>query len=392
MSESDGFSDPSYGGEASWVRVKLKSNKDGSPVKLRVRILPPYKTKNGKWKRYRGLHFGFKGRDTKDATKTRLRPFECVQDKNMRTGVILCECAQCTSYELKYQARKKKMAELMAKGKSEKEAQTLTQDLGTWLKDYNNDRKWEMAVMLEDERFAFLTLSHKSTVKLEAFIKKMKDERQIDPLKLSEGLWIEITRTGTGTQADDSFDFVPEMIEVQGQRIPVPKKAPLSRAQIDRALEVLPPLDEINVKLTPAQIERLVECSGDPEEVDAIFNLGQKADAPKKPSETRKAAQDAADKELSKPVEDTAAVGAVDDEEAQLAREEAEMAAKRAALAAKKAAAAAAPKTESKTEASPPKSETKVNPGLISSEPSGDDDDMLDDQAFLEKFKDPSKG
>lgn len=365
-----GFGTPKFGSEGGWNRYKLKVPNKDETTSLVLRILPPYHNQadTGKWALYFSVHFGFEGRDQRDPTKTSARPFLCVEDRDMRTKMTRVSCPQCEAIELRKEALKRKEAELVAAGKTKEEVKILTKDLNEWLRKFNIDRKWYMGVMDEQGKFGVLTISHTLKKKLEARIAELQQEQGINALDLDTGVWFRFTRQGQGLQTEDDVHVVTETFRENGKTFTSVKMAPLTEAQANTALEILPSLETMVTRISRDQVVRLTDCSGDPEEVDAIMNGNSPAASGAQNRRQHSAPPPASTPSIQKQAP-TPAAGEDEDEEVVLMRKlEAARAAK-----AKAAAAAAAP------------------PKVVTPPPADMDFDGMDDAAFLAAFPDPSK-
>lgn len=368
-----GFGTPKFGNDGGWNRYKLKvpANK-GETTSLVLRILPPYGNQQdtGRWSLYFSVHFGFEGRDQRDATKTSARPFLCVEDKDMRSGMTRATCPMCEHIAMHKERLKRKEAELVAAGKTKEEVKLLTKDLNDWLRKYNIDRKHYMAVMDEQGKFGILTISHTLKKKLEARITELHKDQNINALDLSTGVWFRFTRQGIGLETEDDVHAVTETFRENGKTFTSVKMAPLTDQQIDTALEVLPSLETMVTRISRDQVARLTECSGDPEEVDHIFNANSLSSNRTSSSSGRTSSHKTEAPPPATPPPATSSA-ADDDEAALMRRLEAIRAAKEA-----KAKVAAAPPVSKPT---PPADTADM------------DFESMDDEAFLAAFPDPSK-
>lgn len=388
-----GFNKPKYGNsEASWTRLKIPMPKqDGDVARLVVRILPPYGNlaAQRKWSMYHSVHYGFEGRDSRDPTKTRHKPFGCVEEK--RRGMVVSDCPMCNLMQQRKKMLESKVARLKSEGKTDDEAKALTKDLSDWLRKYNVDRKHYMATMTEDGRFHVFMLSHETKKRLESAISKML-EQDIDPLDLDGGVWFEFRRSGNPKVVSslvDEVDVVMEKTVVNGRSYLAPKPAPLSEDQANEALRILPSLDKVVTMISRDQIQQLVNCSGDPEEVDAIYNSGrpdhyEDRDAPPPPAPKPVAVKPPPPPVKVAPPPEPEAAAADDDEDGEIARMEAMLAAKKAAKAAAGAAASAPPP--------PPPKPVAVKPAPPPALSDDADLDAMSNEDFLRQFPDPSVG
>lgn len=270
---SNGWGTPKYGhGTTNHFSIK--------PGKNTYRLLPPMKScaEDGYgWYRYHGIHFGWVGTDAKDPTKTRMKPFRCILVKD-RNGVVSQDCPACDLIDQQKTAFEALKVKLLASGKSEDEVKTEAGPLEDWLRQYNLDFKCYVNVMNPNNEFGDLKLNHKFHKKgVDAKIAELKDQK-IDPLDLSQGVWFEINKTTK--DGNDTVTVAQEPFSVEGQTYYRPKKAPLDESLANRALEECPDLNDIGFVLTYEQIKAVVESSGEPEDIDRIFGMSQRADIP----------------------------------------------------------------------------------------------------------------
>lgn len=278
-----GWGKPKYGSNGpkgnTW-RVKEGDNT--------YRYLPPMHSlaEDGKWAIYVTVHFGYSGPDPQDPTKTRQKPFRCIQVKDFRSGMILEDCPECTLYERNAKNLEIREAELRTKfkaeGKKDSEVEELLQTaLGpdkAWLKAHNADRKWYINAMTEDgKEFGQVAISHRTKSKqLDPLFKRLREEESIDPLDLEQGVLINVKRTGRLRDATDLVEVVKEKVEVEiggkKQKLEQIKLRPLTEVEAERALKECRDLSTVGgFELTRDQIRELTECDGSPEAVDRVF-------------------------------------------------------------------------------------------------------------------------
>lgn len=234
------------------------------------------------WFRYHGIHFGWYGTDAKDPTKTRQRAFRCIKKENRSKGIVEQDCPACDLIDTQRKAFDDLKARLKAAGKSDDEIKTEAGPLEDWLGQYNLDFKCYVNVMNPANEFGDLKLNHKFHKKaLDVKFAQLWDQK-IDPLALEQGVWIEINRT-TG-DGNDAVEIVQEPFVMEGRTFYRPKEAPLDEALSNRALEECVDLNEIGFQVTYEQIKAIVESPGEPEDIDRIFAMSQKADTPTQPS------------------------------------------------------------------------------------------------------------
>jgi hypothetical protein len=374
---TNGFGKPKYGNQGFAKFFRLQAPKDGEVSTLIVRILPPIKScaETGHWAKYHSVHYGYKGRDRKDQTKTRNRTFGCVEDRDGRTKIVRHECDACKQIERKETAMAQAEAKARVDGRTEEEIKSLLEPYKLWLKDFNVDRKWYLNVMTEKEEAGPLLISHRLKKQLDTLIDELMKKEGIDPLDVDNGLFFEFKRQGKGRETVDSVKVATVVSRNEaGKRVEEYKTSALSADLQKRLIDVCPDLNEVTVKLTDDQISRLVQCGNDPDVVDKIFDGSQPNIRPTTAVSTREPESQPKPAPVAKAAPAPAtATEVVDDEEAALQRQ-------LEAIKAKKAAAAAAATTV--------KAPTPTSTGTSDNVPDlGDvDPNDLDDEAFMNTF------
>ncbi len=351
----EGFADPSFGG-ATYETVSLKED-----TTVLYRILPSMKSlakakENGKfWK----THWGRKGRIGGKDGKLRHRPFLCIQEKDFRNGgIITVPCAACTEregYENKYKAIEAKGKE---KGLSKAEIAKALSPTAAWLKDHGCDGKWRFPALNKAGQPVILKLTHTAQKTLKEEAKKLLQNGHT-PMGV-RGIWWEFTRTGSGFNTKD---------DVRPHRISRPDGSEvldfhvLTSEIAVMALETLPDLNEEMEKqrITASQIEELIGCGDDPDEVDRILGIKESksygssradstsAEADPIAADDEETAQQAAVGQWKKPAQKAVEAVSADEDD-----DEAAALAALAAARAKKAKAAAKPAAvATKTKAAP---------------------------------------
>lgn len=275
------FGTPQYGNnnDSFYKNFRLKSPdaaKGETVFSLILRLLPPMHSlaENGKWGFYHGQHFGYAG-NGKEPGKVRQRPFACIEKTDFRTKMVTVACEACDRIEKKREERDAREAEYKAKGLAEKEIKDLLGPLTDWLKKHNCDRKWHINVMDQQGAFGVLQISHTLKKLLDVKIQALIADENIDPMMPQQGVWFKFTRMGK-FPVQDGVEVLTETVKIEGvgnvKRIVL---APLTDAQCEAALKVCPDLAKDVVKYISApQITALVNCSGDPDEVDRIWQMG----------------------------------------------------------------------------------------------------------------------
>lgn len=338
---SNGIGKPKYGNNSNFAKfINLKEPKEGESDIIEFRVLGPIKScqESGQWAKYHSIHYGFKGRDRKDQTKTRNRTFECVQDRDARSKIVKHECDGCNHIARKTAERDQREAKARVDGKTEDEIKTLLEPYNNWLRQFNVDRKWYINGLTNKDEAAVLKISHRLKKQLDQVIKDLMEKEGIDPLDPDAGVFFEFKRVGRGRDTLDTVSVAKVVTRTpEGKRSETYKEAPLTAEQQKRLVDSCPDLNEVTTKLTDDQISRLVQCGNDPDVVDAIFDGSQ----PRVNPESKRAAETKPEPVKTKPAAATApapvAEPVVDDEEAAAMRALEAIKAKKAAAAAKAA-------------------------------------------------------
>ncbi len=279
MSSFAGFGKPKYGGSAwgnSWG-IKEGDNP--------FRILPPMHSlaESGDWSFYHGIHFGYSGTDSQDASKVRMRTFRCIQVKT-RNGMVEQECPECNKIESVKQERKEREAQLLSAGTDSETIETELATFDSWLRSHNADRKHYVNVLIPSGDVGHLKISHRTMKALREKMKELQDVQKIDPIEPEQGVWFNIRRTGKKIDATDSVEVVLDDVTVTGadgkvRKLKDLRPGALTEAQAEKALSECKDLSDVGTVLAFEQIKTLTECSGAPEEVDAVFGVTAKPKA-----------------------------------------------------------------------------------------------------------------
>lgn len=281
----EGFGKPRYGftGSNSW------GLKEGDNI---YRFMPPMHSlaEKGVWSVYDGTHFGYAGRDPQapnDPSKTRTRTFLCIEKKG-RNGIVEQSCPESeriAEYKAQADARE---AELKAAKVPEDQIKTEMSPYVAWLRAHNCSWKHHINAMNEKSEFGDLSIPHRTRKQLDEKFKELREKHNIDPLDPEQGAWINIRRTGKKLDVVDVVEIVQEQVDIGGGRKAfVVKSGAMTPEQCATALEQCRDLSMLGTRLSYEQIERLVACSGDPAEVDAIFGTAgvqEKKSADKAPA------------------------------------------------------------------------------------------------------------
>jgi hypothetical protein len=262
--------------------IRLKENVTSIPL----RILPAMhslRTAN-KWADFHSIHFGFKGLDFKDKTKTRMRPFECIQVQDRKTKVIKVNCDQCNLMRDKEKLRLDALAHYTAEAKKqgildEKGVKAFCEPYlkthNEWARNFNKDSKWYINCVTVEGKMALLQIPHKMKVALDKEIDDLR-AKGLEPISnFDTGVYFTFLRTGTFSSSAFTCKVYMEG-DVLAPRV---KLAPLSDEILTKALSDLPDLATgVTRKLSADQITLLSQCSGEPAEVDSIMGMTQLPD------------------------------------------------------------------------------------------------------------------
>jgi hypothetical protein len=389
---SNGFGTPQYGNSngpryENWRLKTPDASKGEQKTSFICRIIPPMKSlaESGKWAFYHGQHFGYAGVNPRDPDKVKQRPFACVKKEDFRTKMVTVACAACDIIDEKFEEKKRREAEYKAQGLSDSAIKERLEPLTAWLKRHNCDRKWHLNVMTPEGKFGVLQIPHSVKKQLDQKIDELREKKKIDPIAIDQGVWFNFTRMGK-FPVTDGVEWVMEGFERDGETFERIKKAPLTEEQCKNALEILPDLARETVKfISVQQVVQIVASSGDPEEIDRIWQQGTRTEQRERtPVSARASApattpvpQPAATAPAAAPVT-TATAPATTSEDDEIAEYEKKIAAMKAAKAAKAAAPASAPAPAPKPAA----------PTTVTGPASADDEDpeSLSDEEFYAKF------
>ena len=352
-----GYGKAKYGSDQKFQKTGKPGKGPGNNF---IRIMPPMHSlaDEGKWAVYYTTHWGYAGISKSDPTKTTVRPFRCIEDKDRRSGMVRQSCPECENFREKEKEATAFEAKLKADGLNDKQVKDHPEmkAFSDWLQSHSPERKWYINVMYKDRSFGDYKINHKTHKKgIDSKIAELLDNQQIDALDPDQGVWFNIKRLGDGFT-------VPDVIEVE--MTPGERKgsldiglAPLSPEEQDKGLKDCRDLATLGgTLLSEEQIYALTISDGSPEAVDKIFG--------ERPAQrTQHAAEDREEAGDSPP--DTSKAGpTITDEmkakaQAIMAKRESEAKAKAneekaKAAAARAAAAVAAAKAAEKAEQAPP--------------------------------------
>jgi hypothetical protein len=254
----------------------IEASKDGSPSHNVYRILPANKSlaDSGQYRKWYAIHYGYKGTDRMDPSRLKARPFRCIEQKDFKTQIVKQACPECEKIKDMQARLQSKVDTEKALGRTEEEIELATSSMASWLKDHNCDRKWYYSVMNKDGEFGTLKVNGKIKQQIDALVEKLT-AKGIDATALDQGVWFDIVRTGRMLKAVDIVEIVKTSRVIDGEVLESTKLAPLTLEQAEKGSEECMDLGYVSTLLTEAQIQALVNSSGDKDEVDAIFDSAQ---------------------------------------------------------------------------------------------------------------------
>lgn len=268
------FGTPNYAKqEPKWRRHRLKVPKgDETQTEFVCRIVPPVKSckSTREWYVVHEEFYGYDGRDRKDKSKTRSRPFviQGFYDKNKNPAMQ------------KIYSKKKEVAELITRlsseGKTQEEIELAVTPLKEWGRKHNKDVKYNINVMTQDNQLCVLQLTPKAYGQLDIAINKLQKD-QTDPLDPKAGVWFVFTRTGSSAVLSSIADSVAPLSETRifegGVKAQVVKQAPISPEMAKKIAENAPDLRLDVVRHLPLDlVTELVNGPEDPEFVDKVWD------------------------------------------------------------------------------------------------------------------------
>jgi hypothetical protein len=134
------------------------------------------------------------------------------------------------------------------------------------------DEKYYLNVLTQDDAIGLLKIPRGTGKDLLTFLKDYSTSKKRDPVGVSSGLWINISREGKG-RFSTSYKVSPQMIqkEVDGDIIDIPQISVLSEEILVRLEEECFDLHNLFTVLTCAQVNKMVESDYDPKVVDEVF-------------------------------------------------------------------------------------------------------------------------
>ncbi len=296
--------------ESSFETWKLPAA-DGSVI---IRPFPPMKS----LQKRRGLglyyktHYGWSGRDPKDPTKSRARPFLCLEEKE--NGKIVVACPAC---DLRKQRQDKIDAiKLLGKekGKTQEQIKKACEPHNKWLYDHGCDGKARIPGLNKKGQIGIFMApwgAYKSfTEKLKELQQKGKDGAGV------KGMYFEFIRSGKASRDSDRCEIAKIEVEVDGETLEKDDVHVLTRDLAQQAVDNIPDLTELRDKIR-YPLEKIQELCAltadadgafDPDEVDRILGErkgSKKAAAPAAAAEDEGGDDWSGDDTISSPKADT---------------------------------------------------------------------------------------
>lgn len=275
-------------GQARTKGPSYKNFKPDVAKPFTFRLFPPMKSfqATGAWFTYGRQHWGYRTTDSQDPNKTKPRTFMCIEEKDRVKDMITVSCPECRLIEQKTQFLLDREATesagckargILSEPEIEREIGHLLQPTRDWLKAHSLDKKYAYLVMDLAGEFGVLRLGYRAHKQLVKLIDGLKAEG-IDAFDFDTGVFFTVTRDGNGRETEYTVVVTKEPVMIDGRKLMDYKRAPLTDAQLEQAVNMLPDLGTLfaNSKLSAEQIRLLVEGDGDPSEVDAIFGMTQR--------------------------------------------------------------------------------------------------------------------
>lgn len=267
-----------------------------------IRVMPPMGNSASDplgWYAFHSTIWGFSGKHPSEPGKTIPRPIHSIEVKTKANGITQHDPLIDWINDHKKQTNAYKQAWMLKTGEGdEKKAEAFLKENDEeyknrleWERRFNIENKVYLNGMFKDGTFGAYKVNyrdHLNGIKAKA---KEVEKDGIDAFDLDQGVWFNIRRDGNGVIPPDVVEVEMEdiVVDYQGKKMNVKNiiQAPLTDAQSTQALSELPDLLTLGgTILTFEQLAALRDCSGDPDEVDAIFGgaVGRPSTPSSKPS------------------------------------------------------------------------------------------------------------
>lgn len=226
------------------------------------------------WKKYHRLHWGAVIPQRKDPSKTRKIRFYCTREWG-RGRTIAKECPMCAWIERQREESDALENRYKLERRSAEEILTLMAPFNAWFRTFNTDGKWYMYGMTPAGEFNRVLLSHKVFQDLEAEMRNVQRDLQINPRSPKNLVIFKITRVGSGKQAGSMLEKVEQSTEpkvVDGKTYRAVKQIALTVDQMQQAVKEYVSLNDADAfRLTDAQIQQIVDSDQDAENIARII-------------------------------------------------------------------------------------------------------------------------
>jgi len=266
--------------------LSARKLKEGETVVARV--VPPFKSNRsiGRWAKRHGVHWGFKRTNKKDVNGSPwIAPFLCIEERDWKTKMVTQNCPQCTSFEEQSNTLKKLESDIenslganpsKEQIKVAKKADARWVNLSAWIRNFNCDRKYYIAVKYLDGTFGNMCIGAGAYNDVKDCIDKMGEEKTISP---KEGCFFEFSR-GVDSSGKTVYSAKPYSVEVNvdGEALQKRVKAPLVQDDVEKISRFCMDLNHAHATpvLTEVQIQQLVDNGeGNLELVDTIMDAAQ---------------------------------------------------------------------------------------------------------------------
>lgn len=271
--------EPSFGGSQktrrNWDNANWTIKADQPNV---YRILPPFGSlaKSGKWSQYESVIWGFKG------TNGKQKPFRSILRKSK--GMIQQNDPAVSWIEKQVLLRNKTIESLKSEGKTKDQIEKAVQPLTEFTQQFRVEKFHYVNVMRQDRVVGKLKLKISAKKALDTLFKRLLEEEKVNPISVSEGVWVDFRKSGEGLQTQYTCDVVYDVISENGRKLKVLRPAALTEQDLEKMKTDAFDLTLSYKDLTFDEIDRLVKSSADPEIVDSVFGTPKTAALKEAPS------------------------------------------------------------------------------------------------------------
>lgn len=225
--------------------------------------------KSGKWNQYYRVEWGYKN------SKGRNRPFQDVRVVNFKTQMVEVE----SPAHLRREALKAQKTELVTQLKANPNDAALKQkvmEVTEDIKRYNLDAKYYLNVIDLQGKIGLLKIGSRAFKALKAEIDKLR-KQGVDPLSIEDGRFFNFHRSNeSGNFQDTAYQVTvyKENVQMNGETFQKDKKHVIDQSIIDRLDDEAFELSEMYPKVTPAQVQKMID--GGAAAVDEILGADDK--------------------------------------------------------------------------------------------------------------------